>query len=138
MKKDSYLSANTIADVSFCEKQLVLNHKYGEQVTDKQQRQRQRGDEEHLRHHLVASKYGSGRGDSHCFIATELYGNVAYETNLLRNYRDTRLVTNWFGKLFIVIYYEVSPLIVTVIKRSTRMKAFTRSLVDFAVKRIES
>lgn len=74
-----------------------------------------------------------------CFIATAAYGTpYAYEVQVLRNFRDERLGTNFPGRLFVVIYYKVSPPIASFIsshecyKRVVRM--FLRQVVKLILK----
>lgn len=42
-----------------------------------------------------------------CFVASHLYGMYAYETDVLRLYRDVRLSKSIAGRLFIKLYYKV-------------------------------
>lgn len=136
MKKNKgFLSATTIAQRSYCEKQMVLDKQFGKLETDIQKQRKERGDEEHLRHHLTAQKFGSPR-DSRCFIATEIYGNTAPETQALRLFRDTRLMTSSIGKLATSLYYDLSPSIVRVMKKSPMLKRTVKYMIDFVVKRV--
>jgi len=134
-KKKGYLSATTIAQRSFCEKQMILDKRFGKQETDIQRQRKERGDEEHLRHHLVARKFGTPR-DSRCFIATELYGNTAPQTEALRVFRDSRLLTCLPGRLFTKVYYDVSPSIVHLMKKSPTTKKVIKFVIDRIVRRI--
>jgi len=50
---------------------------------------------------------------SGCYVATCVYGSYdCPEVWTLRRYRDSRLSNSWFGRLFIQVYYAVSPKIV--------------------------
>lgn len=135
MKKHGYLSATTIAQRSYCENQLVLDQKYDGEESDRIRLRRERGNEEHLRHHLTVQKYGS-RTDSRCFIATELYGQLAEETNLLRNYRDTVLMKRKLGRAFIDFYYAVSPSVVVLIKKYPFLRSIFTKSVNFVVSKV--
>lgn len=136
MKKNKgFLSATTIAQTSFCEKQMVLDKQYGKLETDIQRQRKERGDEEHLRHHLTAQKFGSPR-DSRCFIASEIYGNTAPETEALRLFRDTRLMTSSVGKLLTSIYYDLSPSIVLLLKKHPTLKRITKRMTDWIVRKV--
>ncbi len=45
--------------------------------------------------------------DERCFIATTAYGTLLNENlDTLRNFRDTKLNTNIFGKTFVKFYYQ--------------------------------
>ena len=135
-KKKGYLSATTIAQRSFCEKQMVLDKLHGKQETDIQKQRRERGDEEHLRHHLAAKRFGRPN-DSRCFIASELYGNTDDRTEKLRQFRDTRLLKTFPGRLFTSIYYDISPGVVSVMRRFPLMKRPIKFIVDLVVKRVD-
>ncbi|MDQ8936649.1 tetratricopeptide repeat protein [Acinetobacter rudis] len=62
-----------------------------------------------------------------CFIATAAFGTpVAYEVNELRLFRDKWLVYNKVGRLFIKIYYKVSPRIANFIQDKPFLKKVIR------------
>lgn len=137
MKKNTkgFISATKIAQRSFCEKQLVLDQQYGRHETDVQRQRRERGEEEHLRHHLEAQRYGSRR-DSRCFIATELYGPLAKETEQLRQFRDSFLINRIWGRLFISAYYELSPSIVRLIQTYPFVRSLIKPFINWIVKKV--
>lgn len=61
--------------------------------------------------------------DSRCFIATACYSNL--ETPALitfRNYRDQYLNRYFFGKLFVYIYYKVSPFLIKFLNKGLKEK----------------
>lgn len=134
-KANGFISATTIAQRSFCEKQLVLDKQYGRNETDIQIQRKERGDEEHLRHHLEAQKYGSLR-DARCFIATELYGPVAKETDQLRQFRDTHLKKSIWGRVFTQVYYDISPSIVGLMRRFPILKKIIKPIIDWVVTKV--
>lgn len=65
-----------------------------------------------------------------CFIATSVYGFDAPETNSLRRWRDEVLLPRRSGRLFVEAYYLCSPYIAGVIRRSPRLKASVRLVLD--------
>ncbi len=70
--------------------------------------------------HGIAPKGG-------CFVATACYGDYdAPEVLVLRQFRDTRLLTTSFGKLFVAVYYATSPFLATVISKSDKLKKIVR------------
>ncbi|MHB8259405.1 MAG: CFI-box-CTERM domain-containing protein [Bacteroidia bacterium] len=74
-----------------------------------------------------ASYQGFKKKNEGCFIATACYGDYdATEVLILRQYRDNKLLTNYFGKLFVAIYYSVSPFFATIISKSDRLKNIVR------------
>tara|TARA_R110001606_G_C15404703_1_gene654219 strand:+ start:12832 stop:13248 length:417 start_codon:yes stop_codon:yes gene_type:complete len=136
MSKKDYLSATTIAQSSFCENKLALEKKYGKQENDIEQIRRQRGDEEHLRHHLEAQRYGKNK-DGRCFIASEVYGPVADETNVLRTFRDTVLLPKSWGRTFISVYYDISPAIAVVIRKNPLLRTPAKWVLDIVIRAVK-
>jgi len=64
---------------------------------------------------------------SGCFIATAAYGTpMAYEIQILRRFRDSRMESNVILKHVVILYYKISPPIARVIALSRNMKAFVR------------
>ena len=71
-----------------------------------------------------------------CYVATSIYGS--YDCNevwVLRRYRDYHLDTNYFGKLFIKVYYKISPTIVKYFGDYKLFKKIGRKYLDkFVIK----
>lgn len=66
-----------------------------------------------------------------CFIATAAYGTpFAKEIDVLRDFRDTTLVSNVLGRAFIKFYYTVSPPIAKVIARSEVLRKIVRGIIN--------
>ncbi len=71
---------------------------------------------------------------SGCYIATAIYG--AYdcpEVWVLRRFRDYTLTKTWYGKVFISVYYAISPSFVRWFGTSKPFKAFVKPLLDMMV-----
>jgi hypothetical protein len=67
---------------------------------------------------------------SGCFIATAAYGSpLADELGPLRALRDRHLLTNPLGRVFVGVYYAMSPRVAHVISRDERMRSAARRLV---------
>lgn len=65
-----------------------------------------------------------------CFIATAVYGTpLADEINVLRNWRDVSLMNNFFGRIFVKIYYTISPPIANFISKSEKLKKIVRAIL---------
>jgi tetratricopeptide (TPR) repeat protein len=65
-----------------------------------------------------------------CFIATAVYDlPTASEVELLRQFRDKVLLQSITGKVFVAIYYRISPPIARIISRSEMMKKLLRSCI---------
>jgi PKD repeat protein len=62
-----------------------------------------------------------------CFIATAAYGSYLNpHVNVLRNFRDNYLLTNFIGKIFVNMYYFISPPIANIIKDNEFLKTSAR------------
>ena len=69
-------------------------------------------------------KVGAGGG---CFIATAAYGSVLHPyVKILRDFRDTYLLSNDPGKTFVALYYHYSPPLAELISDNTPLKYLTR------------
>jgi hypothetical protein len=65
-----------------------------------------------------------------CFIATAAYGSpYGGELDALRRLRDTHLLTNPLGRLFVATYYAMSPPLASFIAHDDRLRAGARALV---------
>lgn len=64
-------------------------------------------------------RYGNSND---CFIASAIYGIEAEETIMLRHFRDKILLKSYLGYLFCMVYYQISPLIARLLKRSDFLK----------------
>lgn len=63
-----------------------------------------------------------------CFIATAAYGSYfESEVLLLRQFRDSQLLTTDYGRAFVNFYYRISPPIANVIADHDSLKALTRA-----------
>lgn len=74
---------------------------------------------------------GPKRGQKdECFIATAAFDSpLAPEINLLRKWRDDRLMRISYGRKFVKTYYKVSPSIANLIRKSRSGKVFVRMLL---------
>ena len=76
------------------------------------------------------------RNKSGCFIASAVYGPSALETNILREWRDHKLLLYWPGRMITNFYYFVSPSLSKLIVRHEPLKKITRSFLDYFIARI--
>ena len=66
-----------------------------------------------------------------CYIATCVYGSYnCPQVWTLRRYRDYKLSTVWYGKLFIKLYYTVSPIIVKYAVDNRYFRSFWKKILD--------
>lgn len=60
--------------------------------------------------HILVNNAGSGSQRDGCFIATAVYGSeTAVEVQVLRRFRDERILSSGIGRVFVKVYYQVSP-----------------------------
>lgn len=73
---------------------------------------------------------------SGCFIATTVYGSYySPEVIVLRKFRNTYLLTNTLGKIFVQVYYLSSPIIAQYISRKPYMlRVLKKCFLDKIVK----
>lgn len=76
-------------------------------------------------------------GKSGCYIATAVYGSYSCsQVVALRRYRDDYLSKHLFGKLFIKVYYALSPTMAKHINQNSRIGKAIRSYLDKKVERL--
>ena len=69
-----------------------------------------------------------------CYIATTVYGDAdAWQVERLRQYRDDVLMNSVHGRIFILIYYSISPLLIGFFKHIKPVNCVARKLLDFIV-----
>lgn len=77
---------------------------------------------------VVRTRHTEGGG---CYIATCVYGTYdCPEVWLLRRYRDYYLSTFFFGRLFIKLYYAISPTLVSVFGKKDWFISFFKNKID--------
>jgi hypothetical protein len=73
-----------------------------------------------------------------CYIATAVYGSYdAPEVLVLRQFRDQILQKYAIGRLFISIYYFISPRLVGVVKENSSINSTARALLDRIVNKLK-
>lgn len=66
-----------------------------------------------------------------CYIATMAYGDYDHpQVITLRRFRDDVLLKSRIGRLFVKIYYFVSPKLVWLLRDSETVNAFIRKILD--------
>lgn len=66
-----------------------------------------------------------------CYIATSVYGSYdCPEVWTLRRYRDNKLATTLYGRIFIETYYAISPAIVCLFGKKKWFNYFWKKVLD--------
>lgn len=73
-----------------------------------------------------------------CYIATAVYGSYdCPQVWTLRRYRDYRLDATWYGRLFIMFYYAVSPTLVKWFGHTEWFKKMWKGKLDRMVEKLQ-
>lgn len=120
-------SVTQLVDFAKCEKLAILKISHKESLGA----QRSRAVEEGIRAHdrLERQTVVDGR----CFVASYAYGAGSPETAELRKYRDQRLGKTLAGRVFIQVYYALSPWAVGACRRIPGGKKIALLLVGAAL-----
>ncbi len=77
------------------------------------------------------SKWDKYRNDQGCFIATATYGDYNHPKVIgFRNFRDNKMNKSSIGRLFINLYYCISPSLSKIVEKSTTLKKTSRFILD--------
>ena len=123
------VSASDLAQMGRCERLVVFEHLHGSLRTAGQQRARARGLVEHeqfYREGLAASAQAARKG--RCFIATCVFGE-AWQTEVLRRFRDEALRPSTLGRRVIRLYYRGAPGICVILRRWPQMQTPVRMVL---------
>lgn len=72
-----------------------------------------------------------------CYVATAVYGSYnCPQVWVLRRFRDNTLDSTWYGKLFIKLYYLISPTILKIFGDNVRFKKFWKQKLDLMVNKL--
>lgn len=73
----------------------------------------------------------SNTDSSGCYIATAIYGSYdCPEVWTLRRYRDYDLSATWYGRMFVKLYYLISPKLVKYLGHTKWFKTFWKAKLD--------
>ena len=74
-----------------------------------------------------------------CYVATAVYGSYdCPQVWTLRRYRDYTLAKTWYGRLFIYLYYAISPTIVKWFGNTEWFKAMWKGKLDRMVANLQA
>jgi serine/threonine protein kinase len=78
----------------------------------------------------TSNSTSNNTSSSNCFIATAIYGIHAPETNLLRTWRDQKLLKSNMGRLFVFAYYKISPSLIPWIEKNPWLKNMIKNQLN--------
>lgn len=88
---------------------------------------------------LNASDEHKNTSNGGCYVATAVYGSYdCPEVWVLRRFRDYSLAQTWYGRIFIKIYYAISPLLVKWVGGKAWFMDLFRPMIDKMVTRLKS
>lgn len=74
-----------------------------------------------------------------CYIATAAYGSYdAPEVMVLRKFRDERLQVTRFGRVFVALYYGISPALARQLPKYRKTNAWVKRRLDSLVDRLQA
>jgi len=119
--------------MGYCEKKMLFSQRFGKRVSSERVEAMRDGVAIHRAFHhdamSVAPNARSSEAKPWCFIASELYGKTAWETEALRMGRDQVLRQHAIGRAFIGAYYRHSPVIARWLHRHRGTRALARVLL---------
>lgn len=76
----------------------------------------------------------SNKPDGGCYIATAVYGSYdAPEVLMLRRFRDEVLSVNYLGRIFIKIYYKLSPPLARKLEKTKLINKVIRNILNYFI-----
>lgn len=123
------IAVTHLINITKCENQTILNMIYKPKI-DKEVKERQKmGIKDHKKFENLNNKYAGNTSkvveemnrsnDKRCYVATAIFGAYSSETILLRKWRDDKLRKTILGRLFIKLYYKISPLLLRILPKWT-------------------
>ena len=91
------------------------------------------------RDECIRNSKSSKSGNGGCYVATCVYGSYdCPQVWTLRRYRDNVLAKSWYGRLFIKIYYSISPTIVKLFGETKCFKKFCKGKLDKMIMKLQN
>lgn len=79
----------------------------------------------------IVNLLNQAKRSTRCYIATQVYGNPFHPSVcILREYRDNTLSKYLLGRMFIRIYYIISPHLIVFIKSNQWIEKFIKKRLD--------
>ena len=78
-----------------------------------------------------SSSYASPKKSEGCYIATMAYGSYEHpQVKILRKFRDEQLMPTALGRIFVKVYYWISPKMVSILSGHNSINRAIRCLLD--------
>ena len=122
------VSASDLAQMGRCERLVVFEHLHGRLGTARQRHARARGLVEHERFYREGLASAQADRKGRCFIATCVFGE-AWQTEVLRRFRDEALRPSVWGRRVIRLYYRGAPGVCVVLRRWPQMQIPVRMVL---------
>ncbi|WP_370452183.1 CFI-box-CTERM domain-containing protein [Dechloromonas sp. CZR5] len=122
------VSASDLAQMGRCERLVVFEHLHGSRCTARQQRARARGLVEHEQFYREGLASAQADRKGRCFIATCVFGE-AWQTEVLRRFRDEALRPSVWGRRVIRLYYRGAPGVCVVLRRLPTLQVPVRMVL---------
>ena len=128
------VGASELAQMGRCERLVVLESLHGPRRSTSQEEARRRGLAAHVRFELQgrrATAPGDGstrRPGERCFIATMVFGD-AWQTDALRDFRDTVLRPRPWGRRLVAAYYAAGPRFCSVLQRWPPLRWMSKGIL---------
>jgi len=127
-QRKRYHSITDIVATVYCEQKAVYDRERGDARPLDVRIKAATGTFEHLRFQVEGQT--SQIVDKRCFIASQVYGGEAWQTNALRAWRDRTLMPRASGRAAVRLYYAVSPAIARVLASWPAAARLVRSVLD--------
>ena len=130
--RQPWVNASDIGKASFCPYSLYLK-KQGYAPNREASALMEKGTQEHRRQASKATLAEARR----CYVSTHVYGPEHHITWVLRQWRDNVLQETISGRLFVVLYYWISPIVIKIFGSSEVFVTVMRRVLRVVSWRIE-
>ncbi len=127
MPKDHHTISEIVATV-YCERKTVYDRRFGDARPLHVRSKAVRGTIDHLGFELESR--AAMAIDRRCFIASQVYGGNAPQTDFLRAWRDDVLLQRRGGRALVSFYYATSPFVVRAVDRFPALAHLIRKTLD--------
>ncbi len=87
--------------------------------------------------YFISNMSGQDSRSKNCYVATLVYEDIDHpKVQILRNFRDKKMSSNFFGKIFIIIYYKYSPILVKKLRYQFGIQKIVKYFLDIFIKKI--